>query len=466
MGDREENADLQAVLQQARDFAAEAQQALADVNAAREAVAEARDEANLCRREADDARQEARDAQNQAVGATQAAINAQNNQPRSQLLTSVDEFHGRDDENFSHFANALSSSLILAGVPNNQRYNYLRLRLKGSALLFFERLAPNIRTDYDQAIIHLRRHYENDDKREVKGIEFDARSYKEGKETPAEFLDDLRVLAHRSFPEPEREARVRDRLIKGMPAKFRKKLLNAAPALDADQLVNLLNKKIAIDKACNADESLSAFSEINISLQSKVNEALEELTKTQKDLKQTQEALVQKSNTMDVQNFAQIDQIAPINMQPRPQHFQNQNYRGGFRGGRGGPFNRGQGRRWPQMFPPQFMFPPAQFGYPGYGFQAPGPQNFTSYQRQNFNNGQNQNFGQNFQSPMPNGFRPRGPRPPRGNGNQYNGNQIRSSNPNIQCYNCGEIGHTQSQCPTRQPAQRGAQIPYEQMPKN
>ena len=112
MGDHEENADLQAVLQQARDFAAEAQQALADVNAAREAVAEARDEANLCRREADDARQEARDAQNQALGATQAAINAQNNQPRSQLLTSVEEFHGRDDENFSHFANALSSSLV------------------------------------------------------------------------------------------------------------------------------------------------------------------------------------------------------------------------------------------------------------------------------------------------------------------------------------------------------------------
>ncbi len=64
-----------------------------------------------------------------AEGAQTALQNVMNNQPRAQLMTTVEDFSGKDDEDFEQFEQAPTSSLNLAGIPNGQRYNYLRLRL-------------------------------------------------------------------------------------------------------------------------------------------------------------------------------------------------------------------------------------------------------------------------------------------------------------------------------------------------
>ncbi len=205
--------------------------------------------------------QQALTARDSGTAAPTATQNAINNQPQAQLLTAVDQYSGRDTEVFEQFLAALSSNLTLAGIPDSQRHNYLRLRLKGSALLVYNRLDPAVRDDYNQAITALRAQYKNANNRQLRGIKFDARNYQEGKETPREYLDALRTLAEKAFADTERVARVRDRFVKGMTTnKLKKKLLNA-PVTDAvDQLVDRLGKA---DKACPPDDRVNAVSELN-----------------------------------------------------------------------------------------------------------------------------------------------------------------------------------------------------------
>ncbi len=82
------------------------------------------------------------------MGAAEGAQHALNVQPRTQLMTPVEEFSGKDDEDYEQFLTALNSSLTLAGIPQDQRHNYLRLRLNGGALLYFERLPLATRADF------------------------------------------------------------------------------------------------------------------------------------------------------------------------------------------------------------------------------------------------------------------------------------------------------------------------------
>ena len=120
------------------DAVADAQRALADAKA------------EVTR--AQQATIDAQTAQIAAEGAKRALENTINTQPRAQLLTSAEEFSGRDDENFDQFVTALNSSLTLAGIPNAQKHNYLRLKLKGSALIFYDRLPNTDRNYYANAI--------------------------------------------------------------------------------------------------------------------------------------------------------------------------------------------------------------------------------------------------------------------------------------------------------------------------
>ena len=132
----------------------------------------------------------------------------------------------------------------------------------------------------------------NDNHREVHAITFDSRDYKEGKETPREYVDALRVLARKYFAVGEQDARVQDRFIRGMPNRLKKKLLTQGPDPTVDDLVDFLNMKLAIDKACPSGEHVNAFSDLNVAIQTQMTNALMELNKTRDEMKNAQHNLV------------------------------------------------------------------------------------------------------------------------------------------------------------------------------
>ena len=430
------------------DAVADAQRALADAKA------------EVTR--AQQATIDAQTAQIAAEGAKRALENTINTQPRAQLLTSAEEFSGRDDENFDQFVTALNSSLTLAGIPNAQKHNYLRLKLKGSALIFYDRLPNTDRNDYANAITKLRDHYENPQHREIRGIEFDARNFEEGKETPREFLDALRLLAVKSFPEVERESRIRDRFVKGMPNKLKKKLLNAPTATSADDLVELLNKKLAIDKACPPDENLNAFNELNQTLQAQMSTALEELNKTRREIKSAQEELTSQVSSFNKNN----NQNNRNSTNQSGNRNWNQGPRGQINQGRNRNQNQRQNGQNYQQLQQGWQQPPLK------GWQQPpqqgwqNPQNYGYFPQQ-----VDYSFAQIPAQQTQQALDPNAASFVPGNqsgGYQNFGNQQSNIRPrkNIYCYNCNGIGHLQRDCPSRPQPQRGTQIPYPELQKN
>ncbi len=276
-----------------------------------------------------------------------------------------------------------------------------------SALLYFDTLTQATRTNYGNAIQTLRDHYTNANQREIHAINFDARNYDEGKETPRDYVDAFRVLARKAFPANEQDARIRDKFIKGMPSKWKKKLLGQAANQTVDDLVDFINRRLAIDKACPPDDNLNAFSELNMALQKQMTEALHELNKTKDDIKSAQENLV-----FQVTN-AQTTQYKYQDTQP-PERRQ-------------------------QSFRPRYFAPRGQDRGRSRGSYRPSFTNrqSTQYQR-------------------PYTFSPRYAPPQR----DYS---------NYTCHTCGLTGHISRQCSNQQSTptrSRNRMLPYEQRPKN
>jgi hypothetical protein len=160
-------------------------------------------------------------------------------------------FCGKQDDDFDAFVLQLRSSIAVNVIgPGDNSVHFLRLRLDGGALRFFEALDAAHRVDLDHAIAALRRRYVNPNRQMVNRITFQARKFKPDFESVEDYLGELKKLAELSFPEPERVPRVREAFINGMPLKMKKKLL-AEPVVDlVHVLAELASKAFEINKVC------------------------------------------------------------------------------------------------------------------------------------------------------------------------------------------------------------------------
>ena len=133
------------------------------------------------------------------------------------------------------------SCIGLAGVDEANRHLYLHLHLKGTALSFFSNLPEDTRQNFDAALTSLRNRYVNPARFESHKLKFTTRKYNASKETVHDFLTELQRMTNLAFPDivaraaadgnpamaaensaNERNRRVKEAFIKGLPNKLKK----------------------------------------------------------------------------------------------------------------------------------------------------------------------------------------------------------------------------------------------------
>ena len=79
-----------------------------------------------------------------------------------QPFVNLQPFKGTDSENIEEFFRNRASCLQVANIQDDNRHQYLHLRMKGGALTFFDQLSENTRNDFDHAVEGLRNRHKND----------------------------------------------------------------------------------------------------------------------------------------------------------------------------------------------------------------------------------------------------------------------------------------------------------------
>lgn len=379
------------------------------------AEAQLRQEVQDLTRDLTEARAQAGDANEQALRRQQAAI-------RAGMSITVKPFAGTDTENWTQFERLLRSSINLSGITPENSAGYLHLHLTGGALAFFDRLAEDDRTGYDRAIERLRERYANDNRAEIHRATFQSRKLKSESESIEDYLTELRRLADRAFPgenrADEREIRVKDAFILGMPLTLRRSLMNAPPQTTIQNLCDSAIRRMNTDKACPRDEYVSAFNAVQqgpsnqdalINIVSDIRKGQDKMHQQLFNNSSSIAALQQQVNHTQ----ARIHQALPQQQPVPPMAAQIQQ-----------PFQQMQ----PRVYTPEFVGPLTQQSQ---RYQQP---------QQGNNNYRQQGEGQRYQ------------------------NQERSGN--VICKQCGKRGHLQRDCRYRVPPQYNQNLPYQNQPKN
>ena len=217
-----------------------------------------------------------------------------------QPFINLQPFSGLESDNFNQFENPLRSCIGLAGVEEANRHLYLHLHLKGTALSFFDQLPEATRQNFDEALTSLRNRYVNPDRLESHKLKFTTRKYNASKETVHDFLTELQRMANLAFPDivaraaadgnpavaaencaNERNRRVKEAFINGLPNKLKKYLLTLPETNTVEDLCERAARRVMIDQQYPEDDGGSAFNELSSSQVDTLLASLAEIQKTQ-----------------------------------------------------------------------------------------------------------------------------------------------------------------------------------------
>ncbi|MEL7079647.1 MAG: DUF1759 domain-containing protein [Cyanobacteria bacterium J06582_2] len=198
-----------------------------------------------------------------------------------QPFVNLQPFKGTETENLNEFLRQLESCTNIAGINDADRHRYLHLHLKGGALTYFDQLPQATRDDYDLAIAALRERYQNDQRIQLQKILFNARKMNKSEESAQDFLTDLQRLALEAFPDvlpraaaagrpavvaenrlQERNRRVREAFINGMPVKMKRYLMTLPEDTTIDDLCAKAASRMIVD-LLYPDEDDNAFNEVS-----------------------------------------------------------------------------------------------------------------------------------------------------------------------------------------------------------
>ena len=334
-----------------------------------------------------------------------------------QPIVNIQPFKGLETENFDEFERQLTSSIGVAGIADADRHLYLHLHLKGGALAYFDQMPAATRQDYDLAIAALRQRYVNPQRQELKRIVFHSRKFKPEEETASDFLTELQRLAGESFPDVAAVAAAG-----GRPAVPAENRANERTRRVREAFINGLPNKLKrylltqpdnmpVDELCEKVSRRNVLDKLYP--EDDPDTAFNEVSSTQMDSVATAlNSLNKAQTTLQQQVNNMTNQIAALS----------------------------QG-------PPRHWYPyPWQTEQPSHGNNRGWYGNNRGYRGYRGNN--------------------RGWRGNRGNYRGPNPNEDMTYSNQRHCRNCNSFGHTAQQCPTKPSPQHGAQLPYQQHPKN
>ena len=354
-----------------------------------------------------------------------------------QPFVNLQPFKGTDKENLNEFLRQLTSCIHIAGINDADRHQYLHLHLKGGALSFFDQLPEATRNDYDLALAALRERYFNDQRIQLQKILFSARKMKPSEESAQDFLTDLQRLALEAYPnvvaraaaagrpavaaenrQLERNRRVREAFINGMPIKLKRFLMTQPDDTTIEDLCTKAASRMIVDKLYPEDDD-SAFNEVSSLSNKDLLTGIQALSQAQDYLKQETNKLSEDLKDLNKNLQPTLNQIAQgtQNIQPNRQNDQRNRQ------------NNNQNNR--------------NFNQRGQNFRYPKPNN-------NQQNWRNNNQRNNFRNPT--NWQPRF-------NNQYRQNNQAQSSRKF-CNICNKFNHIPSQCWFR-PYNRGPpMLPY------
>ena len=260
------------------------------------------------------------------------------------------KFSGLPSEDFAVFERQIRSSIGLSAVPNGRRHHFLHLRLQEGALQFYEQLPNALRTDFEESLRQLRERYINPDQTTILRLSFPEIKFSTHYATPEDYLTHLQRIAARVFPVNQRNSRIREQFLSGMPATIRRKLYEIEePAKTVNDLCNRVARIIVIEKLVTENDFATAFNVINS--QPTKSEDFNFLQAQQQSLQETQQAIVAQiaqisSQLKSIEVQRQQDKANPTQSESRGSYNQQQqNYHSRCGYHRGGQHNsRGNGR--------------------------------------------------------------------------------------------------------------------------
>ena len=211
---------------------------------------------------------------------------------RLQLSINLQPFTGLESDNFNQFEKQLHCCTGLAAVDEGNRHLYLHLQLKGTALSFFDQFSEATRQYSHEALTSLRNRYVNPDRFESHKLKFTTRKYNASKKlqrmTNVAFPDIVARAAADSNPAVaaenhanERNCRVKEAFINGLPNKLKQYLLTLPETNTVEDLCERAARRIMIDQQYLEDHGGSVFNEHSSSQVDTLLASLAQIQKTQ-----------------------------------------------------------------------------------------------------------------------------------------------------------------------------------------
>ena len=198
-----------------------------------------------------------------------------------QPFVKLQPFKGTESENLNKILQHFKSCITIAGIADAERHRYFHLHLKGGALTFFDQQTDATRADYALAVAALRELYQNDQRVQLQKRLFTVRKLKRSEGSAQDFLTDLQRLALEAYPNiaaraaaggrpavvaedraQERNRRVREGFIKGMPVKIRRCLLTQPEDTTIEDLCAKAASRMIVDRLYPEDDE-NAFNEVS-----------------------------------------------------------------------------------------------------------------------------------------------------------------------------------------------------------